>query len=229
MSRSHEVRDSQKYTAFKYLTAMFALALAAGCGSGFATATGHKHKTSSPGPTFTATLPTAVPTAPATPQPTVNPLRQVHDPGQVTGALRGPCHAMESGQLPDPSCTPGAYDPSITAAKLCAPGYHASDYRPPPSQAEIFKYTQAYPAYHLLKSTRSELDHLVPLELGGANDAANLWPEAGTVPNSKDSIETMLHKWVCTALGGPSQLRLRKAQVAIAIDWMSAEKKLGIR
>ena len=49
-------------------------------------------------------------------------LRAVHDPGQVTGTLQGPCHTRDNGRLPDPRCTPGAYDPQVTAAVLCAPG-----------------------------------------------------------------------------------------------------------
>jgi hypothetical protein len=38
----------------------------------------------------------------------------------------------------------------------------------------------------------------VPLELGGANEAANLWPEAGPVPNPKDSVERTLPGYTVT-------------------------------
>jgi quercetin dioxygenase-like cupin family protein len=45
-----------------------------------------------------------------------------------------------------------------------------------------------------------EVDHLVPLELGGSNDVANLWPEAAAPPpgfHEKDLVENSLHDRVC--------------------------------
>jgi hypothetical protein len=88
--------------------------------------------------------PPATATASPSPSTTGSPpaLRQVHDPGSVTGTLNGPCH-FGGGQLPDPSCTPGAIDPQVTAAVLCAPQVHDRAYRPQPSQTSAFKYQQA--------------------------------------------------------------------------------------
>lgn len=173
--------------------------------------------------------PSTSPPASATPSVSApqSGLLQVHDPGQVTGTLTGPCHAGDSGQLPDPHCTPGAYDPAITAAVLCAPGYTTRTYRAPSSETTPFKWNTAVPAYGYGASFTGELDHLVPLELGGANDAANLWPEAGTIPNAKDHVETVLHDWVCAG-GSAAQTRLGEAQGAIARDWQTAEKMLGV-
>jgi hypothetical protein len=77
-------------------------------------------------------------------------LLAVHDPGQVTGTLTGPCHTRDHGLLPDRSCTPGAIDPAITQATIgstiCRPGYTDS-VRPPESQTEAFKWNVAEPAY----------------------------------------------------------------------------------
>jgi len=43
-----------------------------------------------------------------------------------------------------------------------------------------------------------ELDHLVPLELGGAPSAvANLWPEPIRLAERKDVRENLLHDEVC--------------------------------
>jgi hypothetical protein len=168
--------------------------------------------------------PTATPvTASHTPVPG---LVVVHDPGQVTGTLHGPCHVQ--GQLPDHACTPGAIDTTVTAAKLCAPHYSTAAYRPPEAQTQAFKYDQAYPAYGLGKNVKTELDHLVSLELGGANDATNLWPETPPTPNPKDSVEAVLHAWVCATTGTTAQSRLRQAQLAIAGNWTTAEKVLGV-
>jgi hypothetical protein len=153
-------------------------------------------------------------------------LAEVHDPGRVTGTLAGPCQASDNGQLPDRHCTPGAIDPAVTQADIqstiCVSGY-TETVRPPESQTEAFKFVQAYPAYGLASGTESELDHLVPLELGGANDAANLWPEVGPVPNAKDSVEKALNRAVCDG-----RIRLARAQRAIARDWETAESSLGL-
>lgn len=41
------------------------------------------------------------------------------------------------------------------------------------------------------------IDHLVPLELGGANEIGNLWPEPKQASYSKDTDENDLHSRVC--------------------------------
>ena len=63
-----------------------------------------------------------------------------------------------------------------------------------------------------------ELDHLVPLELGGANSTSNLWPEPGGSPNAKDGVESRLRAEVC---GG--KLTLAAAQQEIASNWTTAK------
>jgi hypothetical protein len=149
----------------------------------------------------------------------------LHDPGQVTGTLTGPCHTRASGRLPDPHCTPGGIDPAVTQANIqstiCVSGY-TEQVRPAESQTEAFKFDQAYPAYRILSGDQSELDHLVPLELGGDNDAANLWPEVGSVPNPKDEVEDALNQAVCDG-----RVSLARAQRAIANNWETAESRLG--
>jgi len=105
---------------------------------------------------------------------------------------------------------------------ICVSGY-TERVRPPESQTEAFKFDQAYPAYDITPGADSELDHLVPLELGGANDAANLWPEAGPVPNRKDAVEDALNRAVCDG-----QVNLARAQRAIARNWETAESRLGL-
>jgi len=76
-----------------------------------------------------------------------------------------------------------------------------------------------YHSYGLLihKLGQYEVDHLIPLELGGSNAIANLWPEPAPGYHAKDRVETVLHHRVCDARGG-----LIKAQEAIAADWTTA-------
>jgi hypothetical protein len=158
----------------------------------------------------------------------------VHDPKQVTGTLAGrhcKFRGKEPDVLPDPSCTPGAFDPLITAAVLCAPGYTTRSYRPPVYQTARFELEQAMPAYGLanIPGSASELDHLIPLALGGSNDASNLWPELGGVPNKKDGREVALNRWVCAAPSAAQREgRLAGARQEIARDWVTALDVLGV-
>ncbi len=49
-----------------------------------------------------------------------------------------------------------------------------------------------------------EIDHIVPLELGGANEIANLFPEPGSRNANyhvKDELENRLHDLVCAGTG----------------------------
>jgi hypothetical protein len=153
-------------------------------------------------------------------------LKKVYDPGRVTGTLHGRCYYRDHGQLPDPRCTPGSIDPDVTQADIgstiCKKGWTAT-VRPPEAQTERFKYDVAYPHYGTPAGERTELDHLVPLELGGSNDATNLWPEYPPSPNPKDKVEDALNHAVCDG-----KVSLARAQAAIASDWMTAEKRLGL-
>lgn len=68
-----------------------------------------------------------------------------------------------------------------------------------------------------------EIDHLVPLCLGGADDASNLWPqprrriEPKWNAEAKDRLERKLCSLVCDGL-----LDIGDAQEAIIKDWIAA-------
>jgi hypothetical protein len=134
----------------------------------------------------------------------------------------GTCHARGSGDysLPDPHCTPGAVNPAVTPGTIqqtiCVTGW-TSTVRPSESITEPEKVA-SMAAYGDGGPTRAyEYDHLVPLELGGAlNDARNLWPEPGGVPNPKDAVENALREQVCSG-----QMPLRTAQHIIATNWIN--------
>ncbi|MEU8922649.1 hypothetical protein AB0D10_17190 [Kitasatospora sp. NPDC048545] len=133
--------------------------------------------------------------------------------------------------LPDPNCTPGAYNPDVTQSTIgqtiCVSGWTAT-VRPPTSYTNPLKVQQiAQYGYADTSTADYEEDHLVPLELGGApRDPANLWPEPryGSQPaQSKDSVETKLKNAVC---GG--RVGLDDARSAIADDWTTALSVLGL-
>jgi hypothetical protein len=68
-----------------------------------------------------------------------------------------------------------------------------------------------------------EVDHLIPLELGGSNRLKNLWPEPYDIEwnaRVKDRLENHLHAMVCSG-----EIDLPKAQAAIARNWIAAYKQ----
>jgi hypothetical protein len=69
-----------------------------------------------------------------------------------------------------------------------------------------------------------EIDHLVPVELGGANNIKNLWPEPfdGEWGSAiKDRLENELHRMVCAG-----EISLRDAQEQIRTNWIELYKRV---
>jgi len=156
--------------------------------------------------------------------------------GYRPGAQRGPTFPCR-GQLPCTASgqrrttgsrlhTPGAVDPHVTDATLestvCRRGGYTSTVRPPTSVTNSEKRL-AQAAYGQSDGPSAyELDHLVPLELGGTpNSAANLWPEPGSSPNAKDKLEGALHDLLCA-----HRITLTAAQHMIATDWITAYRQI---
>ncbi len=118
---------------------------------------------------------------------------------------------------PDPELTPGA-TVIVGHDAMCTPGYSKGvRYVPADVHRLVFR------EYGLIgvRTRDYEVDHLVPLALGGSNDLRNLWPESRrTQPwnaRVKDRLEAHLHEMVCW--GG---LDLRTAQQAFRTDWIAA-------
>lgn len=117
------------------------------------------------------------------------------------------CHV--EGLLPDSACTPGAVE-TTDLAVVC----HTSTRGRREVSREVRRHVLA--TYGLARRQASgayEIDHLIPLELGGSNDIANLWPEAAPGFHDKDRAENELHARVCAG-----RVRLEDAQRAIATN-----------
>lgn len=135
---------------------------------------------------------------------------------------------VQAADLPVPSLTPGATDPSVTQqniqATICVRGYTRT-VRPPANYTNRLKKRQIREyGYADTNPRHYEEDHLIPLEIGGdPRDPRNLWPEPrGGLWNAKekDRLENLLHREVCDG-----ELPLRTAQSEIAHDWIRADRK----
>jgi len=122
--------------------------------------------------------------------------------------------------LPKPELTPGdVFD--VTLEDICTPGY-TRKVRAVPSALR----TQAFKSYGIASDRRSEyqLDHLIPLALGGSNSIKNLWPQPNhTSPwdaRAKDRLEVRLQRLVCG-----KKLALETAQREIAANWTEAYQR----
>lgn len=130
------------------------------------------------------------------------------------------CH--ETGGLPDPNCTPGSIDTRVTQDNIyqtiCKSGY-TKTIRPPVSYTQMLKRQQLIEYGYTDTNMRDyEEDHLISLELGGnPTDPKNLWPEPGSSPNAKDSVENLCNKKVCSG-----EISLLEAQKEISVNWKTA-------
>jgi hypothetical protein len=129
--------------------------------------------------------------------------------------------------LPDAKCTPGGLNPSVTLDVLRDPTWRTKTVRNCAS-SEAEKHV-AYSWYDIEKPRVNsnenqvcELDHLVPLELGGADGLGNIWPQCGPDAVSlnqryfkqKDHVENYLAEEVKAG-----RMPLVEAQRGIATDW----------
>jgi hypothetical protein len=118
--------------------------------------------------------------------------------------------------LPDPNMTPGStFD--VTAQDICSHGY-ARKVRDVPVEMKREVYREYGIISHGLGDY--EIDHLIPLELGGSNSIKNLWPESHATSPWNAQVKDKLHALVCSG-----QLDLKTAKQAIASNWIEAYKK----
>jgi len=137
------------------------------------------------------------------------------------GAQTKTSGCLAHGALPDSACTPGAIFTTATPQQICTYGYTRSVRNVPYSEKEQ-AYTEYGITYH--SPGEYEVDHLIPLELGGSNDIANLWPEAASPKpgfHEKDQVENYLHDQVCSG-----SMSLHDAQTQIATNWLAVYHRM---
>lgn len=129
--------------------------------------------------------------------------------------------------IPDPSCSPGAINPTVTIEILRDPKFRTSCLRDGATSAAAKSKTYAWyriakPKNNAGRKQQCELDHIVSLELGGSDSLGNIWPQCG--PSGvklnaryfkiKDKVENYLAKAV-----REGTISLRDAQRGVAEDW----------
>ncbi|MGI9113743.1 MAG: hypothetical protein ACR2FX_01690 [Chthoniobacterales bacterium] len=117
------------------------------------------------------------------------------------------CASDPTLMLPDPSLTPGkvAAGPRDLRGVTFGMEQHVfTRYRIPPERHGQFR-----------------IDHLIPLELGGADDISNLWPQPVKIrpynPRRKEMLTRRLIELIAAGLMTRTQ-----AQEVIRRDWISA-------
>ena len=120
-------------------------------------------------------------------------------------------------ELPNSKITPG-YMRDVSVRELCTTSTSLVRNVPDSLKKKVFAN------YGMSGNDRStcsegyEIDHLVSLELGGANDEKNLWPQSYCGENNahkKDKLENELHRQIC--LG---KMNIIDAQMCIKSDWV---------
>lgn len=141
----------------------------------------------------------------------------------------GACKARSSHGvfLPDPACTPGAYNPSLTLTVLKRSGFRTGCGRNMATSASAKNKT--YQWYGVTKPKNNsgthmvcELDHLVSLEIGGADTLDNIWPHCGpsraALNNRYFKKKDLVENYLAAEIRAGNR-DLREVQKGIAEDW----------
>jgi hypothetical protein len=134
-------------------------------------------------------------------------------PGMLSPAQGTPSY------VPNTKLTPGSVR-EVTKDDLCESKYRSYD-----SAVSVSVKSKVFDLYSINTELgiAYNIDHLIPVTLGGTNAVQNLWPQplAGEWNYmKKNSLERRLYKLVCSG-----ELELQKAQQEIAGDWIVAYRK----
>ena len=144
------------------------------------------------------------------------------------------CHVQtrNSTAFPDPSCTPGAFNPSVTLSVLKNPDFKTGclrNHATTEGEKNATDKDNTYDYYGIPRNMNSqghgqvcELDHFIPLYLGGADTLDNIWPQCGPTGASgenlyfkkKDKVEVYLGDQVRAG-----KMTLPAAREGIVKDW----------
>jgi hypothetical protein len=129
--------------------------------------------------------------------------------------------------IPDTRCTPGAINPTVTQQVLQSGKFKTSCTRDKSSTASekaatYGEYNITHPGHNTGQTQTCELDHLISLELGGADTVDNIWPQCGpdgvTLAKRYFKIKDKVENYLAAQVRAGS-MTLEDAQRGIATDW----------
>ncbi|MCU1381367.1 MAG: uncharacterized protein JWL71_64 [Acidobacteria bacterium] len=134
----------------------------------------------------------------------------------MTAAVVVGVPAFAAAQLPSSFQTPGGKG-KANEAQVCAADFEASA-----KPIAKWQRDQALERYGKRpEDFTGELDHLIPVGLGGNNDPDNIWPLPSNKdmgPEQKKELDLKLRQLVCT----DKTVKLKDAQDAVKKDWVKA-------
>jgi hypothetical protein len=122
---------------------------------------------------------------------------------------------------PDPRCTPGSLNPTVTVNVLKGSGFTTQCIRNQAKGSSESQKSIVFKWYGIPSNSTCEKDHFVPLEAGGADSLDNIWPQCGPSGatgskvyfRQKDQVE---HYIAAQVKAGMNQ---QAAEQGIRSDW----------
>ncbi|MDR3561796.1 MAG: hypothetical protein P4N59_10225 [Negativicutes bacterium] len=130
--------------------------------------------------------------------------------------------------LPDRKVTPGAINPKIVAdpsgksimvngveANVCAKSFSSDPYRTS-TEAMNRQVCETYEVKGCPSAEKGQFDHLIPLQIGGADAINNLWWQPEPDHTVKTQVEGTLKDLICTG-----RISLQFAQQCMQHNWVN--------
>ena len=122
-------------------------------------------------------------------------------------------------KLPDPKVTPGVVR-TTNKVEICAKTFRTGPFRKT-TASEKKKVCAEYGVVNCPDDQKMEIDHLLPLELGGLDAIKDLWVQPAPAFHWKDILENTLKAEVCKT----GEITLKEAQECIVSNWVTCYKK----
>ena len=128
---------------------------------------------------------------------------------------------------PDPKCTPGAINPTLKLSVLKHPHFSTKCERDKATSASRKQITYDWygvdkPANNKGKKMVCELDHLISIEIGGADTIDNIWPQCGpsrvVLKNRYFKQKDMVEDYLAAQVRAGT-MQLDDVQAGIAKNW----------
>lgn len=136
--------------------------------------------------------------------------------------------------LPDPQLTPGTVNPEIEAdtsrdrrlldgveVNICAPDFRSKPLRRTTEAMKRAVCREYGSPLDCPDPKKGEIDHLIPLEIGGQDAIANLWWQTSSQYVKDRQVEDKLPKLICDG-----KISLQDAQRCVSSDWVACLERI---